>query len=159
MIVRVCRSGRSRSAIGSSGAGYRALIDGWLEADRRAPRKQRHTVRRIWRRLVDEYGAEVAERTVREYAAARLRELREPGYAAHRFEIEIRAPQRVGSTTGAGEYIEVLDLTGATLRSGQRLASAEQLTRLAAGAQDCAESPSCRGALGSSSRLKAQRLP
>ena len=37
---------------------YRAVIDAWLEADRDAPRKQRHTARRIWRRLVDEHGAE-----------------------------------------------------------------------------------------------------
>jgi transposase len=58
---------------------YRALIDEWLEGDRQAPRKQRHTARRIWRRLVDEHGAEVAERTVREYVAARRRELGEPG--------------------------------------------------------------------------------
>ena len=40
---------------------YRAVIDGWLEADREAPRKQRHTAKRIHRRLVDEHGAEVAE--------------------------------------------------------------------------------------------------
>jgi transposase len=52
---------------------YRALIDGWLEADREAPRKQRHTARRIWRRLVDEYGAEVAEPTVRGYVGMRKR--------------------------------------------------------------------------------------
>jgi hypothetical protein len=44
-----------------------------------APRKQRHTARRIWRRLVDEHGARVAERTVREYVAARRRELGERG--------------------------------------------------------------------------------
>jgi transposase len=67
--------GRSAPALGP----YRALIDSWLEADRRAPRKQRHTARRIWRRLVDEHGAQVAERTVREYVAARRRELGEPG--------------------------------------------------------------------------------
>ena len=36
---------------------YRALVDAWLEADRDAPRKQRHTAKRIHRRLVDEYGA------------------------------------------------------------------------------------------------------
>ncbi|MDP9346080.1 MAG: IS21 family transposase [Actinomycetota bacterium] len=54
---------------------YRALIDGWLEADREAPRKQRHTARRIHRRLVDEHGAEVAEVTVRQYVRARKREL------------------------------------------------------------------------------------
>ena len=52
---------------------YRALIDGWLEADREAPRKQRHTAKRIWRRLVDEHGAEVAETTVRDYVRARKR--------------------------------------------------------------------------------------
>ena len=54
---------------------YRALIDGWLLADREAPRKQRHTAKRIWQRLVDEHGAEVAETTVREYVRRRRREL------------------------------------------------------------------------------------
>ena len=41
---------------------YRAVIDGRLESDRGAPRKQRHTARRIYRRLVDEHAAQVAER-------------------------------------------------------------------------------------------------
>ncbi len=67
--------GRPAPALGA----YRELIDAWLEADRSAPRKQRHTARRVWRRLVDEHGAQVAERTVREYVAARRRELGEPG--------------------------------------------------------------------------------
>ena len=52
---------------------YRAVIDGWLEADRTAPRKQRHTAKRIHQRLVDEHGAEVAETTVRQYVRARKR--------------------------------------------------------------------------------------
>src|SRR5439155_19444774 len=52
---------------------YRALVDAWLEADREAPRKQRHTARRVWARLVDEHGADVAETTVRDYARARRR--------------------------------------------------------------------------------------
>jgi transposase len=52
---------------------YRALIDGWLEADRMAPRKQRHTAKRIHRRLVDEHGADVAETTVRDYVRRRKR--------------------------------------------------------------------------------------
>jgi hypothetical protein len=38
---------------------YRELIDAWLLADVDAPRKQRHTSKRIWRRLVDEYGPTV----------------------------------------------------------------------------------------------------
>jgi hypothetical protein len=41
---------------------YRALIDSWLGADREAPRKQRHTARRVWERLRDEHGVEVSER-------------------------------------------------------------------------------------------------
>ena len=52
---------------------YRPVIDGWLEADRVAPRKQRHTAKRIHQRLVDEQGADVAETTVRQYVRARKR--------------------------------------------------------------------------------------
>lgn len=48
---------------------YKAIIDGWLEADRSAPRKQRHTARRVWQRLVEEHDADVAESTVRRYVA------------------------------------------------------------------------------------------
>ena len=68
-------AGRPAPALGE----HREWIDEILIADRKAPRKQRHTARRIWRRLVDERGAAVAERTVREYVAARRRELGEPG--------------------------------------------------------------------------------
>ena len=45
---------------------------GWLVADRDAPRKQRHTARRVWQRLVAEEGAVVGESTVRRLVA-RLR--------------------------------------------------------------------------------------
>jgi transposase len=48
---------------------WKATIDGWLEADRSAPRKQRHTARRVWQRLVEEHGAQVGESTVRRYVA------------------------------------------------------------------------------------------
>jgi len=48
------------------------LIRAWLTDDLKAPRKQRHTARRIWERLLDEHGATVAESTVREW----VRELR-----------------------------------------------------------------------------------
>jgi transposase len=54
---------------------YRAIIDAWLIADREAPRKQRHTSKRIHQRLVDEHGADVAEVTVRQYVRARKRQL------------------------------------------------------------------------------------
>lgn len=48
---------------------WKATIDGWLAADRLAPRKQRHTARRVWQRLVEEHGAQVGESTVRRYVA------------------------------------------------------------------------------------------
>jgi transposase len=41
------------------------LVREWLEADRDAPRKQRHTARRVWERLVEEHDVVVAEVTVR----------------------------------------------------------------------------------------------
>ena len=52
------------------------LIDGILEADRKAPRKQRHTAHRIWMRIRQEMPAlEIAEATVRRYVRGRKREL------------------------------------------------------------------------------------
>jgi transposase len=60
---------------------YRALIDDWIAADRDAPRKQRHTARRIWQRLVAEHGAEVCERQVARYVRECRRELGEVGEA------------------------------------------------------------------------------
>jgi transposase len=63
--------GRSAPKLGE----FRELIDEWLIADLVAPRKQRHTARRIWRRLVDEHGADVAEVTVRQHVHKRRREL------------------------------------------------------------------------------------
>jgi len=51
------------------------FIDAILEADRKEPRKQRHTAHRIWRRVREELGVEVAERTVRQYVQRRKREL------------------------------------------------------------------------------------
>jgi hypothetical protein len=49
----------------------RAFVDGILLADRRAPRKQRHTARRIWQRLGEELGCAAAESAVRSYVRER----------------------------------------------------------------------------------------
>ena len=68
---------------------YLELIDAWLEADREAPPKQRHTAKRIHQRLVDEHGAEVAETTVRDYVRRRRREL---GLAAEAFCPQVHDP-------------------------------------------------------------------
>lgn len=52
------------------------FIDGVLESDRKAPRKQRHTAHRIWVRLGKERPEiQVAECTVRRYVRQRKREL------------------------------------------------------------------------------------
>lgn len=49
-----------------------AFIDKVLDEDRRAPRKQRHTARRIYRRILTEFpDAAVAESTVRNHVRAR----------------------------------------------------------------------------------------
>ena len=58
---------------------YRAVIDEILKADRDAPRKQRHTARRVWQRLVVEHGAEVSERQVCRYVHDKRRELGDGG--------------------------------------------------------------------------------
>jgi transposase len=48
---------------------WKATVDGWLEADKTEPRKQRHTARRVWQRLVEEHDVAVGESTVRRYVA------------------------------------------------------------------------------------------
>jgi hypothetical protein len=50
-------------------------IRAWLVADLDAPRKQRHTARRVWQGLVDEHGATAAESTVTHAVAKIRREL------------------------------------------------------------------------------------
>jgi hypothetical protein len=40
-------------------------VRAWLVADLSEPRKQRHTARRVWQRLLDERGARVSESTIR----------------------------------------------------------------------------------------------
>ena len=51
---------------------HEATVRGWLVEDLEAPKKQRHTARRVWRRLLEEEGAVVAESSVRNLVA-RLR--------------------------------------------------------------------------------------
>ena len=51
---------------------HEATVRRWLVEDLDAPRKQRHTARRVWQRLIEEEGAGVAESSVRNLVA-RLR--------------------------------------------------------------------------------------
>ena len=55
--------------------GWATVIDAWLMADEDAPRKQRHTARRVWQRLVAEHQATFSEVTVSRYVARRRVEL------------------------------------------------------------------------------------
>lgn len=54
---------------------HAVTIRRWLTEDAAVHRKQRHTARRIWERLVDEEGATLAESTVRHYVVGVRREL------------------------------------------------------------------------------------
>ena len=65
----------ARVAAGAEARGVSRADRRWLEADRDAPRKQRHTARRVWQRLVEEHGAQVSERQVSQYVACARREL------------------------------------------------------------------------------------
>ncbi|MCA9566285.1 MAG: IS21 family transposase [Myxococcales bacterium] len=56
-------------------AALRQVIDEWLTADLEAPRKQRHTARRVFARLVAEQDFAGAESTVRRYVCGRRREI------------------------------------------------------------------------------------
>ncbi|MCJ7810815.1 MAG: IS21 family transposase, partial [Dehalococcoidia bacterium] len=50
---------------------YAAVIDQWLVEDQQRPPKQRHTARRVYHRLVAEYGFRGGESTVRQYVRER----------------------------------------------------------------------------------------
>src|SRR5690554_6265411 len=54
---------------------YRDMTRQWLIEDQTAPRKQRHTARRIYQRLREEHGYEGAESTIRRVVAQLRREL------------------------------------------------------------------------------------
>lgn len=49
--------------------GFSNIVLAWLEGDKHAPTKQRHTAKRIYNRLVDEYGFKGGESTVRRFVA------------------------------------------------------------------------------------------
>ena len=64
---------------------YLSIIEAWLEADRSAPPKQRHTAHRIWERLCEEYGFAGSERRIRE-VVAELRQKPKESYLPLGFE-------------------------------------------------------------------------
>jgi transposase len=74
---------------------YEDTVRTWLIEDKDAPRKQRHTARRVWQRLVDEEGVVVAESSVRSLVARLRKEIGTPR--------EVSVPQ----THPAGREAEV----------------------------------------------------
>lgn len=54
---------------------YLHLIEKWLKADLKAPRKQRHTAHRIWERLTKDHDCQAAESSVRQVVRRMKREL------------------------------------------------------------------------------------
>jgi len=65
---------------------YREIILNWLRQDEKAPKKQRHTAKRIYDRLVEEYGFQGSDSTVRKYVRKLrpvIHEVHIPLYAAY----------------------------------------------------------------------------
>lgn len=54
---------------------YHNKIDEWLKADKDQPKKQRHTAKRVYNRLVDEFGFSGCESNVRRYVREAKRRL------------------------------------------------------------------------------------
>jgi transposase len=80
---------------------YVEIIDGWLLADRDVPRKQRHTARRVWQRLVAEHGATLAEVTVSRHVARRKCEL---GVDQHEVAVPQTHPPGAEAEVDFGEF-------------------------------------------------------
>jgi transposase len=80
---------------------YAELIDAWLLADREVPKKQRHTARRVWQRLVAEHGATCSEVTVSRYVARRRREL---GLITVEVAVPQTHPPGAGAEVDFGEF-------------------------------------------------------
>ena len=61
---------REGQGFGRKTDAFEHVIDQWLEADRMMPRKQRHTAKRVFDRLVAEYGFDGSYSGVRRYVKA-----------------------------------------------------------------------------------------
>lgn len=86
---------------------FKPVVDSWLLADLDAPRKQRHTAKRVFDRLVEEHAMrDVAYSTVRLYVARRRPEVR---VEAGRGPVEVFIPQ--SHLPGAEAEVDFGDVT------------------------------------------------
>jgi transposase len=85
---------------------FKTIIDQWLDDDRRMRRKQRHTARRVYDRLVEEYrddGFDCSYRTVAAYVAEAKHRL----YGDHRCYLPLEhQPGEAQVDFGRAEFIE-----------------------------------------------------
>lgn len=107
---------------------YAEITDGYLVADQQVPRKQRHSNRRIWRRLVAEHGATCSEITMFRYVARRRIEL-----GLKRIEVQCRRSGRQVSRPGQSADVPVvragLPLGASSLRNHVRPSWIALMTR------------------------------
>ncbi|MFJ8531758.1 IS21 family transposase [Streptomyces sp. NPDC093591] len=71
---------------------YKKTVDEWLRADLEAPRKQRHTAKRIGTRLEEDFGVTLPYTTVRDFVTARRRAIAEEGVPVEGFLTRHNAP-------------------------------------------------------------------
>ncbi|MGC9543994.1 IS21 family transposase [Streptomyces sp. UG1] len=71
---------------------YKKTVDEWLRADLEAPRKQRHTAKRIGTRLEEEFGVTLPYTTVRDFVTARRQAIAEEGVPVEGFLTRHNAP-------------------------------------------------------------------
>ena len=98
-----------------------SFIDAVLEADRKAPRKQRHTAKRIWERIRDEVpGCTAAERTVRHYVELRKQELgfgRRETFIPQSYEWGVEAQVDFHEPCQSSDFMPNFALASSTLNS------------------------------------------
>ena len=84
---------------------YKAIIDGWLQADKSAPRKQRYTATKVYDRLCEEVkGFDCSYRTVANYVTTKKRELN-PGKSEGYLPL-VHKPGEGQGDFGAADFIE-----------------------------------------------------
>lgn len=86
---------------------YKSLIDRWLIEDKKAPRKQRHTAKRVYNRLVEEVsGFNASYRLVASYVAAKKKELRLNAKGKEGFIPLVHRPGEAQADFGYADFYE-----------------------------------------------------
>jgi hypothetical protein len=92
------------------------FVDAVLKADRKAPRKQRHTAHRIWQRIQHKLpDCKIGERTVRQYVHSRkivlgllVRETCVPQGYAWGVEAQVGSSQSAASPIRGSDHVNLI---------------------------------------------------